>query len=200
MPQNEAGWRIEPPVSVPVAPRQSPAATAAADPPELPPGTRGWSRPDFSPWINDRSEVAGDVGRTHGELVQVGLADQDRARLPELARDGRFVGRDEAVQDVGAGGRPDARRAEQILDRERDAFERARLAAAEPAIGLGRHLERALRRLGDEGVQPACRLDRPDVRERQLARRELLRPQAGARRREREAREIAHSTTFGTTK
>ena len=45
MPQNEAGWRIEPPVSVPVAPRQSPAATAAAEPPELPPGTRGWSAP-----------------------------------------------------------------------------------------------------------------------------------------------------------
>src|SRR5687768_8175697 len=39
MPVNEAGWRIDPPVSVPVAPGTRPAATAAAEPPELPPGT-----------------------------------------------------------------------------------------------------------------------------------------------------------------
>ena len=39
MPQNAAGWRIEPPVSVPVAPSASRAATAAADPPDDPPGT-----------------------------------------------------------------------------------------------------------------------------------------------------------------
>src|SRR5215831_16123279 len=41
-----AGWRIEPPVSVPVAPRQRPAATAAAEPPEDPPGTSG----RLDPW------------------------------------------------------------------------------------------------------------------------------------------------------
>src|SRR5207342_2377189 len=40
MPVKAAGWRMEPPVSVPVAPRQRPAATAAAEPPEEPPGTR----------------------------------------------------------------------------------------------------------------------------------------------------------------
>src|SRR5436190_2372491 len=39
MPQNEAGWRIEPPVSVPVEPGTIYAATAAADPPDEPPGT-----------------------------------------------------------------------------------------------------------------------------------------------------------------
>src|ERR1700675_3961764 len=43
MPQNAAGWRIEPPVSVPVAPTHRCAATAAADPPEEPPGTSGAS-------------------------------------------------------------------------------------------------------------------------------------------------------------
>ena len=37
--QKEAGWRIEPPVSVPVAAGTNPAATAAAEPPEDPPGT-----------------------------------------------------------------------------------------------------------------------------------------------------------------
>ena len=40
MPQKAAGWRMEPPVSVPVAPGTSPAATAAAEPPEEPPATR----------------------------------------------------------------------------------------------------------------------------------------------------------------
>ena len=40
MPQNEAGWRIEPPVSVPIAHGARRPATAAAEPPEEPPGTR----------------------------------------------------------------------------------------------------------------------------------------------------------------
>src|SRR5579862_5504623 len=39
-PENAAGWRIEPPVSVPVAALTRRAATAAAEPPELPPGTQ----------------------------------------------------------------------------------------------------------------------------------------------------------------
>ena len=54
-PQSAAGWRIEPPVSVPSAIIASPAATAAALPPELPPGTRSRSQglrvgkyPEFS--------------------------------------------------------------------------------------------------------------------------------------------------------
>ena len=41
IPVKAAGWRIEPPVSVPTAPTQSIAATAAAEPPEEPPGTSG---------------------------------------------------------------------------------------------------------------------------------------------------------------
>ena len=40
MPQKDAGWRIEPPVSVPVAAGARRAATAAALPPDEPPGTR----------------------------------------------------------------------------------------------------------------------------------------------------------------
>ena len=45
MPAKAAGWRIEPPVSVPVAPRHRPAATAAAEPPDEPPGTSFASDP-----------------------------------------------------------------------------------------------------------------------------------------------------------
>src|SRR5690242_14188010 len=40
VPVNAAGCRIDPPVSVAVAPRQSRAATAAAEPPDDPPGTK----------------------------------------------------------------------------------------------------------------------------------------------------------------
>src|SRR5260370_35306874 len=39
MPENDAGWRIEPPVSVAVAAGARRAATAAAEPPDEPPGT-----------------------------------------------------------------------------------------------------------------------------------------------------------------
>src|SRR6478672_1448668 len=40
MPQSEAGWRMEPPVSDPRASGVMPAATATADPPLDPPGIR----------------------------------------------------------------------------------------------------------------------------------------------------------------
>jgi hypothetical protein len=44
MPQKLAGWRIEPPVSVPVAAGARRAATATALPPDEPPGTRAVSQ------------------------------------------------------------------------------------------------------------------------------------------------------------
>jgi hypothetical protein len=44
IPQNEAGMRIEPPVSVPMASGTCPAATAAADPLDEPPGRTLGSR------------------------------------------------------------------------------------------------------------------------------------------------------------
>ena len=40
MPQNDAGWRMEPPVSVPVTAGARRAATATALPPDEPPGMR----------------------------------------------------------------------------------------------------------------------------------------------------------------
>src|ERR1700690_3709391 len=39
MPVTAGGWRMEPPVSVPVAARHRSPATAAAEPPDEPPGT-----------------------------------------------------------------------------------------------------------------------------------------------------------------
>jgi hypothetical protein len=43
-PQKEAGWRMEPPVSEPSATTAVPWATAAAEPPLEPPGTRSSAR------------------------------------------------------------------------------------------------------------------------------------------------------------
>jgi hypothetical protein len=40
VPVTAAGWRMEPPVSVPIASGASNAASAAADPPPEPPGMR----------------------------------------------------------------------------------------------------------------------------------------------------------------
>jgi hypothetical protein len=47
-PHSAAGWRIEPPVSVPVAAGARRAAIAAAEPPEEPPGTRAVSQGFFT--------------------------------------------------------------------------------------------------------------------------------------------------------
>src|SRR3954447_22826368 len=46
VPVRAAGWRIDPPVSVAVAPRHRSAATAAAEPPDEPPGV-SWALPPF---------------------------------------------------------------------------------------------------------------------------------------------------------
>src|SRR5688572_3545597 len=47
MPQSAAGWRIDPPVSVPVASGTPRAATVAAEPPDDPPGTQPRSQGFF---------------------------------------------------------------------------------------------------------------------------------------------------------
>src|SRR5205814_8844065 len=49
-PQNAAGWRIEPPGSEPSEAANRSAATAADEPPELPPGTRERSHGFFVGW------------------------------------------------------------------------------------------------------------------------------------------------------
>src|SRR3954467_9972775 len=52
-----AGWRIEPPVSVPIASGASNAATAAAEPPPEPPGIRSRSH---GLWVGPYAECSVD--------------------------------------------------------------------------------------------------------------------------------------------
>jgi hypothetical protein len=80
MPVKAAGWRIEPPVSVPVAPGQRRAATAAADPPEDPPGTRKpfGVRPSLFACSSRSlacapSQLGGSQGDTTGPKAEVSL-------------------------------------------------------------------------------------------------------------------------------
>ena len=137
--------------------------------------------PGAPPRVLDRAVMAGRVGRPHRELVEIGFPEHDRAGLPQLLGNRRFVGRRETVEDVRGGGGRHVPGTEQILDRDRDAVERPALAAAEPRVGGSGHVERPLRGLGNERVERPRRLDRRDMGFGQLARRERLRAQPGPR-------------------
>jgi hypothetical protein len=90
---------------------------------------------------------------------------------------------------------------EQILDRERDALEQAGLTGRQPAVGRIRHRPRLLGRLGDEGVEAACRCHGLLMGFGQFTRRELPARQRRAGGGERQAGRLGHhSTTLGTTK
>src|SRR5919108_5275891 len=70
-PQNAAGWRTEPPVSVPSAATARPPATAAAEPPDEPPGTRERSHGFF-------------VGKNPEFSVDDPMANSSRFVLPSI--------------------------------------------------------------------------------------------------------------------
>ena len=187
-----AGWRIDPPVSVPLAAGARRAATAAAEPPEEPPGTRAGI-----PGVADRAEETRLVRRAHRELVHVGLAEQHRARRPPPLDHGRVVWRDEVAEHARPAGREDAVGAEDVLVRDRHAGQRPALAARKARIGLARIRERALGGDGHEGVQ--TRAEPLDTREqvtrdldaRKAARRETGRDFA-------DGESVHYSMTLGT--
>ena len=119
MPLNAAGRRVEPPVSVPVAAGAMRAATAAAE------AARGAARSArLRPWVAHRTEVRAFVGRAHGELVHVALAQQHRPGPVELLDDVRVVGADKVLQYPRAAGGVDALGAVDVLERDRDAGQR----------------------------------------------------------------------------
>ena len=76
MPQKLAGWRIEPPVSVPVAPNAACDATAAAEPPDEPPGTSGRLSPGFRHGFS--------VGLYQLVVVDEPIANSSRLVLPSM--------------------------------------------------------------------------------------------------------------------
>ena len=146
--------------------------------------------------------IAGLVGRTHGELVEVELAQHARAGRPQLARHGRFIGRHEAFQHVRRGGGLRAFGAEQVLHADRHASQLAqRLAGGLGLVGRVGRCQRLFGRLDDEGVQ---RLGSSDIGIEALghfARRKIARAEAVADFRNRQISQISHySITLGTAK
>ena len=128
MPHRAAGWRIEPPVSVPIAERRveggdrrrRAAAAAAGHPVE---------RPRVG-----RRAVGRMLGRrAHRELVHVRLAEDHRTGVAQPLGDVRVVRGEVALEDPRAGGALAARHGDEVLERDRD--RRAADGAASSAAG-----------------------------------------------------------------
>jgi len=93
-----AGIRTEPPVSLPSPPGASRAPTAAPVPLELPAGdTRPVVRVARADRLR-REEALVVSGNAEGQLVHVGLAENDRAGVDELLRGRGARGGDEPAQ------------------------------------------------------------------------------------------------------
>ena len=120
MPLSAGGTRPEPAVSVATANGTSPVATASADPELDPPEIR------FAAEHAARHRVrrAGAV-QPGGELVEVGLADVDRARRRAAAHHRRGGGRLVGVVRAGQRGRHPGD-VDAVLDPERHAVQRQR--------------------------------------------------------------------------
>ena len=193
MPVNAAGWRIEPPVSVPVAPSARRAATAAAEPPDEPPGTSGVFAPlrRHGDSTGPKNDVSFDEPIANSSLLV--LPSITRAVAPELRDHGRFIGRHEILENSRARGRAHALGAEHVLHRDRNAFERPRLAAREARIRI-RAIARACSGVSmHESVQRARLFHRREVRIGEFHRADLFLGQCAARLRDRERRELAQT-------
>lgn len=146
MPQRPAGWRIEPPVSEPIATGAirgdgggAAARRTASDAVGVPRVSRGTE--------------GGVFARTaHREFVHVGAADENGVGGAKLRDDRGVVGRDELFEHPGGAGGRFADGAEDILDRDGKAREEPERLAAGTAVvdALG----------GGEGAGPRRRGER----------------------------------------
>ena len=119
-PVTAAGWRIEPPVSVPIAHGARPPATAARR-------AAGGAARDAVEVPRVAGDAVGGVlrGGAHRELVHVGLAEQHGAGGLQPGGDGGVVRRPPALEDLRAARGRHALGDDDVLERERDAGQRA---------------------------------------------------------------------------
>ena len=160
MPQAAAGMRIDPPVSVPSVASAMPGGDARRRS-----AARAAGRARRIVRIARRTERRVLVRRAERELVQVGLADEHRAGLPQMGDGRRVALGDVALAHARRRGGRRAADVEQILDRDRHAVQRsAVVAGGELAVGVARLLPRLVGHDQDEGVQPrVVRLDPPQA-------------------------------------
>src|SRR5439155_26919163 len=136
------------------------------------------------------------------ELVAVELADDDGPGGAEACGHGGVVGGHEALEDAGARGGAESRRADDVLHPDRHAAEQTRILprgdAAIDRLGRRDGLD-----LADREECPYLRLDGGDARQggaRELDGGDLPSPHAGGRLDERQLVEGAHSMMRGTRK
>ena len=77
-PQSAAGWRMEPPVSEPSESATSPAATAAAEPPEEPPGTRSVSQGLLVRW---KAELSVELPKANSSMLALPMGRQPASSM-----------------------------------------------------------------------------------------------------------------------
>ena len=84
MPQKLAGWRIDPPVSLPSATQVMPEATAAAEPPEEPPGTRSKSH---GLWVGPKADDSVELPKANSSMLSLpkGMQPASIARCTHVA-------------------------------------------------------------------------------------------------------------------
>ena len=204
MPHIAAGCRIDPPVSDPSASGVMPAATATADPPLDPPGMRSSAQ-----GLRDGPNAEFSVDDPIANSSQLVLPTMTAPAACEPRHDRGVVGRDEGFEDARRRRRPQAARADVVLERHRHAGQRGVAKPVAVAIDLGRAGERLLGRHGVERVQR--RVGGFDAGQRvaaDLNRRASARPDRVAnvrqRRRATDARlisgRIRHQMTRGTLK
>ena len=160
MPQAAAGMRMDPPVSVPMVRERH----AGGDADRRAAARTAW-RPRRIVWIARGAERRILVRRAERELVQVGLADEDGACLAQV-RDGRRVACGHvAVAHARGGGRRRAADVEQILERDRDAVQRAAVAPGrELAVGLARLRRASSAMTRMNAFRRGCRVDAVEAR------------------------------------
>ena len=142
MPQAAAGMRIDPPVSVPTRAERH----AGGDR-----GRRSAARPTWRSRrivrIAHRSKSRVFARRPEREFMEVGLADEHRARFAQASGDDGVAGRDVIVPDQRSRGRPHAFLIDQILERDRNAVQRSDAPARRDLlVGLPRLRQRFDRR------------------------------------------------------
>src|ERR1039458_8603708 len=122
MPQTAAGWRIEPPVSVPIASGAASAATAAAEPPDEPPGTLARSH---GLWLGPNAEfsVEEPIANSSMLVLPMMIAPVCFGFLLRL-RGGRVFRGGPPRQEARAAGRRHVLGREDVLDRHRYAGQR----------------------------------------------------------------------------